>query len=222
MRRAVFSTLILSACVTTAFAQQAKVQLKTAIPKEILAGTPPEVLVILHPNLAPPPESAPKFLVPEGTRNLALHAKVTSSDSLPLLGELTYVTDGKKKGTEGTFVELGPMKQWVQIDLGKRSRIYAICIWHYFLEARSYHDVIIQVADDSDFTKNVRTIYNNDQDNSSQAGVGKDRPYIDTNFGKLIDAKGVHGRFVRLYSRGNTADDANHYVEVEVFGVPAT
>lgn len=221
MHRAALNVLILTACVTTAFAQPARVPLKTTIPREILAGTPPEVLAILHPNLAPPPESAPKFLVPKGTRNLSLHAQVTSSDSLPLLGELKYVTDGNKKGAEGSFVELGPMKQWVQIDLGKKSSLYAICIWHYFLEARSYHDVIVQVADDKDFKKDVHTVYNNDQDNSSQSGVGKERPYIDTHFGKLIDAKGVEGRFVRLYSRGNTANDANHYIEVEVFGIPA-
>jgi hypothetical protein len=31
---------------------------------------------------------------------------------------------------------------------------------------------------------------------------------------------GVQGRFVRLYSAGNTSDDANHYIEVEVYGKP--
>jgi hypothetical protein len=30
--------------------------------------------------------------------------------------------------------------------------------------------------------------------------------------------KGVQGRYVRLYSRGNTANDLNHYVEVEIYG----
>ena len=29
-------------------------------------------------------------------------------------------------------------------------------------------------------------------------------------------------RYVRLYSNGNTANDLNHYVEVEVFGKPAS
>jgi len=78
------------------------------------------------------------------------------------------------------------------------------------------------VADDADFITNVRTIYSNDQDNSSGMGVGKGRPYIDTNLGKLFDAKGVKGRYVRVYSRGNTANDLNHYIEVEVFGKPAS
>jgi len=32
---------------------------------------------------------------------------------------------------------------------------------------------------------------------------------------------GVKGRYVRLYSQGNTSNDMNHYIEVEVFGSPA-
>ena len=28
--------------------------------------------------------------------------------------------------------------------------------------------------------------------------------------------------YVRLYSNGNTTDKLNHYIEVEVFGKPAT
>jgi len=201
------------------FAQTHMIPLQTTIPEEVLAGTPPAVLARLFPDLVPPPKQAPRLLVPKGTTNLALHKKVTSSDALPLIGTLSFVTDGKKKGTGGTFVELGPMKQWVQIDLGKRSTVHAVYVWHYFAEARSYRDVLIQVADDAACTKDVHTIYNNDQDNSLHKGIGRDRPYIETYYGKLIDAKGVKGRYVRLYSSGNTANDVNHYVEVEVFGV---
>jgi len=45
--------------------------------------------------------------------------------------------------------------------------------------------------------------------------------YIETYQGKLIDGKGVKGRYVRLYSNGNTANKLNHYIEVEVWGKPA-
>ena len=44
--------------------------------------------------------------------------------------------------------------------------------------------------------------------------------YIETYQGKLIDAKGVKGRYVRLYSNGNTTNKLNHYIEVEVLGKP--
>ena len=220
----VIATLLMIICLAPwCLAQEARVPLKTEIPEEILAGTPPEVLGMLFPGLEKPPEGGyPPIMVPGGTANLALKKRVTASDMNPVLGELKYVTDGNKKGMETTYVELGPLRQWVQIDLGKPSRVYAIYVWHFFREARSYRDVVVQVADDAEFTKNVRTVYNNDQDNSCGMGIGKDRAYIETNLGKLIDAKGVTGRYVRLYSSGNTANDLNHYVEVEVFGKPAS
>ena len=204
-------------------AEEAKVPLKTDLPEEMLIGTPPDVLAMLFPGLEKPPKGKrPDFMVPKGTINLGLGKPVASSDSRPIIGELKYVTDGNKQGTEESYVELGPMTQWVQIDLGAPSRLYAVFLWHYFREARSYRDVVVQVADNAEFTKNVRTVYNNDQDNSARKGVGKDRPYIETHLGKLIDAKGVTARYLRLYSSGNTANDLNHYVEVEVFGKPAS
>jgi len=201
-----------------AIAEDKKVPLKTKVPEEVLVGTPPDVLKMLFPGLVLDAEK--EFLVPEGTTNVALKKKVTSSDKAPILGKVDYVTDGNKEGTEESYVELGPLTQWVQIDLEKPCEIYGLYLWHYFREARSYHDVVVQVADDAEFTKNVQTIYNNDTDNSSKLGVGKDRPYIEVFQGKLIEAKGQKGQYVRLYSRGNTANDVNHYVEVEVFGKP--
>jgi hypothetical protein len=42
--------------------------------------------------------------------------------------------------------------------------------------------------------------------------------YVETHEGKLIDAKGITGRYVRLHSRGNTDNEFNHYIEVEVYG----
>jgi len=222
MPRLVATLLVMACLASRCLAGEARVPLKTEIPEEILAGTPPEVLGMLFPDLEKPPEGGhPELLVPKGTGNLALKKRVTSSDRNPVLGELEFVTDGDKRGLETTYVELGPMKQWVQIDLEKPSHIYAVFLWHYFREARSYHDVIVQVADDAEFTKNVRTLYSNDQDNSSRMGIGKGRPYIDTYLGKRIEVDGVKARCVRIYSNGNTANDLNHYVEVEVFGKPA-
>ena len=66
----------------------------------------------------------------------------------------------------------------------------------------------------------VRTLFNNDIDNSAGLGVGKDMHYTETHEGKLIDAKGARARYVRLYSNGNNGSDLNHYIEVEVYGKP--
>jgi hypothetical protein len=38
--------------------------------------------------------------------------------------------------------------------------------------------------------------------------------------GRLFDPKGAAGRHVRMFSNGNTVNDLNHYVEVEVYGTP--
>jgi hypothetical protein len=93
--------------------------------------------------------------------------------------------------------------------------------WHFHKTPRVYFDVIVELADDAAFTKNVRAIFNNDADNTAKRGAGKDMNYVETAEGKLIDAKGSKARFVRLYSRGSTANELNHYVEVEVYGRPA-
>jgi hypothetical protein len=112
-------------------------------------------------------------------------------------------------------------KQYVQIDLKSPNQLNAILIWHYHSQARVYRDVVVQVSEDKDFVSGVTTIFNNDHDNSSGLGVGRDKEYIETAEGKLIDPRGVRARYVRLWSNGNTSNDMNHYVEVEVYGIPA-
>ena len=67
---------------------------------------------------------------------------------------------------------------------------------------------------------NVHTLFNNDDDNSVGLGAGNDKHYVETSEGKLVDAKGLRARYVRLYSNGNFSNDLNHYTEVEVFGKP--
>jgi hypothetical protein len=138
----------------------------------------------------------------------------------PVIGELDMVTDGEKAGGDGYFIELGPGPQWVQIDLGAPHPLQAILAWHYHSQARVYRDVIVQASNDPAFKTGVTTVYNNDHDNSSKLGGGKDKEYIEVAEGRLFDPKGVKGRYIRLYSNGNTTNDLNHYVEVEVYGLP--
>jgi len=194
------------------------VPLKTELPKPMLTGTP----VPLNVENLEPARSGPRpdFMVPKGAVNLAKGAAVTASDNEPLLGELPMITDGSKDGAEGSFVELADGKQWVQIDLKKSAVINALVVWHFHSQARVYHDVVVQVSDDPDFITGVTTIYNNDHNNSAGLGKGTDKAYVDTYEGKIIDGKGAKGRYVRLYSAGNTANAQNHYIEVEVWGVP--
>jgi hypothetical protein len=80
-------------------------------------------------------------------------------------------------------------------------------------------NVIIQISDDPAFKTGITTIYNNDYDDSSKLGKGKDAPYAESRFGLIADGNGTVGRYVRLYSAGNTANEMNHYTEVEVYGI---
>ena len=196
------------------------VAVELKLPKPAFKGTPTQVPP--GTNLEPPRKGPrPPLLAPPGTKNVASGKPVTSSDSEPIIGTLKLVTNGNKEATEGSYVELGPKLQWVQIDLKEKYAVYAIIVWHYHANARVYHDVVVQIADDPDFITNVRTVFNNDHDNTSGLGLGTDKEYWETFEGKLIETKGAVARYVRLYSNGSTADDQNHYTEVEVYGVPA-
>ncbi|GMV94262.1 MAG: hypothetical protein AMXMBFR82_40400 [Candidatus Hydrogenedentota bacterium] len=162
----------------------------------------------------------PPFMAPAGAANLAEGKPVSSSCVSPTYGKLTQITDGKKGPQPGDSVELDPGVQWVQIDLGQVCAIYAIVIWHQYSRENVYFDVVVKTSDDAEFATGVETIYNNDFDNSAGLGIGKDKEYYESNEGRLIDAKGVQARYVRLYSNGNAVDDRNHYGEVEVYGIP--
>lgn len=196
------------------------VKLELELPKPRFIGTPKNLKT---PNLEPT-RNAPRaaVYVPEGTTNVALNKPVTASDKEPVIGEPAQVTDGDKEGVEGSYVEFGPGTQWVQVDLGAPHSVHAIVLWHFHNEPRVYRDVVIQASDDPDFTANIQTVFNNDHDNSSGLGVGKQFEYIETFEGRLIEAKGVKARYLRFYSDGNTANEMNHYTEIEVYGKPAS
>jgi hypothetical protein len=216
---AVFIAAVLAAPVSSPAQDQNKVELRLQLPKPMFIGTPRNLTSPNLERITGKPRGA--FFVPAGTKLVSLNMPVTASDMQPVIGEVGYITDGEKAGEDGYFVEFGPGKQYVQVDLKTPYELQAILVWHYHSQARVYRDVIIQVSDDKDFVTGVSTIFNNDHDNSSGLGVGKDKEYIETYEGKLFDPRGVKARYVRLWSNGNTSNDMNHYVEVEVYAAPA-
>ena len=218
--RTLAATLLFSLALAPLSAQApaGQEELKLKLPKPMFIGTPTNLRSANLEAVTGKPRGA--FYVPKGTVLLSAKKKVTSSDSAPVIGELDMINDGEKAGGDGFFVELGPGPQWVQIDLGASHPLYAILAWHYHSQARIYRDVVVQVSDDPNFKTGVTTIYNNDHDNTSKLGAGKDKEYIEVAEGRLFDPKGAKGRYVRLWSNGNTTNDLTHYVEVEVFGLP--
>jgi hypothetical protein len=201
---------------------QSEVPLPIKLPRPVFAGTASNLTAeqlakIEKPSLRP--RVVP--LVPKGTVNIALHKKVTCS-SRPISGPLDKITDGDKEATEEAVVELKTKLQWVQVDLGATSPLFYVAVWHYHSEPVVFHSVVVQVSNDAQFIDGVTTLFNNDQENLSGLGIGKDREYFESSEGKLIDAKGIKARYVRLYSNGSTyRDPLNRYTEVEVYGLPA-
>lgn len=155
------------------------VEIKLEFPKPMFIGTPVPAEL---PNLekADPSKVVKSIMVPKGTTNLAKGKTVTSSDSAPIIGDLTLVTDGDADGADGSFVELMPGKQWVQIDLGAASNLYKIVVWHFHKQAQAYIDVVVQVSDDPEFKTGVTTLWNSDHDDTSGFGKGSDPAYVET------------------------------------------
>lgn len=213
MKRLFSTALLLTALGASLLAQDTE-EIKFDLPKPKLDGTPVSVRV---PNLEKPTDRLP-FIAPVGVTNIAKDKPVSSSDTAPVIGDVSFLTDGEKGSDEGYYVELDSGPQWVQIDLEKEASIYGILFWHFHSQHRAYADVIVQLSNDPDFIDGVTTVFNNDNDNSSGMGIGKDMAYVDNHLGKFIPVDGLKAQYVRLYSNGNTANEFNHYIEVEVFG----
>ena len=179
-------------------------------PKTIPAGS----------TVDPSPKLQPPLLIPKDAVNVAPGKRITCSNRSVTTGDLAKLADGDKEAEESSILLLHKGLQWVQFDLGAPHETYAIVVWHAFDTAKIYHSVIVQVADDADFTDNVRTLFNNDRENGAGFGIGADRQYFETNQGKVIDAKGVRARFVRLYSNGNSDSKMNEYTEIEIYARP--
>ena len=195
-------------------------ELPLDLPKSVALGTPRPMKI----NNLEPVSSAPRKLpkVPAAAINLAKGCNVTSSAREAAAGDFSYLTDGDKGGEEGFEVELPRGAHWVQIDLAKSAEISAIALWHFHRERRVYFNVIVQISDDSAFKKDVTTVYNNDSENELGLGKGKDYCYYESNEGRVMAVSpAAKGRYVRFYTKGNSAGPSNDYIEAEVWGVPA-
>ncbi len=201
-------------------ADQDKEPLKLKLPMPTLKGTPDDLPS--GPNIEPlPTKPRPPFFIPKGCENVAKGKKVTASDKNPISGEISMVTDGQKEAFDDQVIEMRKGTQWVQVDLEKEYEIHAIVIWHDHRWIQVFRDVVIQISNDPDFTRDVVTVYNNDVDNSSGLGIGKDKEYFETHEGRIIDCKGVRGRYVRAYTRGSNMSALNCIQEIEVYALPS-
>src|SRR5256885_485623 len=158
--------------------KEGMVPLEIKLPPPAFKGTPKDIQLSAYVEpLSDKPR--PPMMVPPGLKNLATGAKLSSSDANATPETLAKITDGDKEASDQSIIFLRKGTQYVQMDLGSASEIFAIVIWHAHNTPKVYRDVIVQFADDAAFTQNVRTIFNNDQDNSSKLGAGTDREFFE-------------------------------------------
>ncbi|WP_153060364.1 leucine-rich repeat protein [Trichococcus alkaliphilus] len=147
--------------------------------------------------------------------NLATEGTV--STSVPF-DNIAYATNAQT-GNTAEYARGASGLQWVQVDLGASYDLREIKLWHYFGEGRIYKDVVAQLSNDATFSSGAVTVFNNDKDGSAGLGVGADSEYSETSAGKTIVFDTLNARYARFYSNGSTVNGANHYVEIEVYGV---
>jgi hypothetical protein len=194
------------------------VDLELELPRPLYTGTPKD---LFSPRLELPDFKHESVRIPADASNVALGKLVTSDVQDPTLGSLDLVTDGSREGQYDQVLELPDGAHYLQIDLEAPHAIYAVAVWHYHAEARIYYDIVVQIAEDPSFLSETVTLFNNDHDNSVGKGIGADREYIESANGKVLQANGEIGTYLRLYSNGNTTNDMNHYIEVAIYAIPA-
>jgi len=195
-----------------------QVPLKLTLPKPTFTGTPIDVRSPHREAYRGEGVPPPTLMVPEGTRLLLGNCRATSSDQRVKARDLVVVTDCNKQHSALAYLELAPGVQWVQLDLATQAVVHAVCLWRERPEMCVYRDTVVKLSNDPAFVTGVTTIFNNDYNNSTGLGKGADKEYLEDHFGRRIKAKGVHARYVRITSNGNTSDPYNHFTEIEIYG----
>lgn len=147
-------------------------------------------------------------------------AQGKTAKSSSFINDPERITDGLSNDPN-QFAGLGRDLQWMQLDLGAIYELSSVKLWHYFDNKRIYKDVIVQLSNNPEFTSGVTTVFNNDADNSAGQGAGTDSEYTETANGKEITFAPVNARYVRFWSNGSIGNVWNHYVEAQVYGIPA-
>src|SRR5436853_2851779 len=120
-----------------------------------------------------------------------------------------YATDGNSCSAQ-QFAIHDAGDKGLQLVLGLLHPRGAEQMWHYYVDGRTYHGVVVQLSTTPDFSSGTTTVFNNDQTNQNGVGFGSDAEYSETSAGKSVWFSPVNGRYVRFWSHGNTAYPYNH------------
>lgn len=161
-------------------------------------------------------------------QNVALGKPVTGVQVNPYTSA-AYVTDGRTSCVnEMDYCEIGTgMEQdpddpyYIQVDLGQIYSIERVNLWRYYAgEPRTYHDTIVFVSEDTQFTEED-IVYNSDEGNFFGLGAGEDEEYVETASGLEISFEARDAQYIRVLNNGHTLYDqrGGHYVEIQAWAM---
>ncbi len=146
--------------------------------------------------------------------NVAYQKTVTAEAGV-WMANPQYATDGILNTSYYTNLGSGPV--YIVIDLGQNYQLGELRFWHYYADGRTYHDVIAQLSQYSNFSS-LTTVFNNDTNNSAGQGTGSNSEYAESSAGKDVAlSTPVTARYLRLWTNGSTVNAFNHCVEVQAF-----
>ncbi|MBN2652032.1 MAG: discoidin domain-containing protein [Spirochaetales bacterium] len=136
--------------------------------------------------------------------------EITSSSSQ---GNLSIVAD--KSINQNNLTNIGKGSSWIAINLGKLVEINRIRIWRDFEKGARYKGVVIELADNPEFSDPVQ-IFNNDKNNINGRGVGTDCEYAEKWTGTIFDVDSQKAQFIRIWSAGSNLSSNNLISEIQI------
>eukprot|EP01051_Picozoa_sp_SAG22_P010635 SAG22_NODE_967_length_6262_cov_20.374980_1_plen_1008_part_00 len=101
---------------------------------------------------------------------------------------------------------------YITVDLGRPILITGVTIWHYYGDDRAYCAQKVALSLTGQFLREEHVVY----DTGSEYGPPESPD------GNSITFPGYTARYVRHWSAGSTTDTNVHFIEVDVYGVPAS
>lgn len=160
----------------------------------------------------------------KGSENVARNKKVRlingtlNKDKPSDYGYINIFTDGNKNATP--YIDLIPYggTTALEVDLGSKYELDEVKIWHYYPGGRTYKDNKIYVSENGEewykiFDSNINGTYQESSEGKTVKVV-----ITENQEPEFRDARpNRKARYIRSHLNGSSANEGNHWVELEVY-----
>lgn len=163
-----------------------------------------------------------EYFIVNASENVALRKPVyltVPGESFNGSGSTISVINDGLSDPYGAFATLSGTTGFAVIDFKDKYLVDKVITnaWHDW----EFSDVVIQLANDEQFTEGVYTVFNNDVDNSLGLGFGTDGPYKEKggSIGHVFEFEPVEARYIRFTNKSiKPASEARSiFEEIQVF-----